>query len=278
MRALRLFASMRPVGHAAVCLLAAVCAAGCAGEGPVKKTEPEAEAPAPEKSATNRGKPAESDKPATSRGKPSESDKPTTSRGKPAEAVARVNGVELSRAELEARLARIVENRESRVQRKLKPEEVEEYRHRTLEMLITNELLYQEAVRHGYEATPEEIERQLRLEKMKFAEEAHFREALKHQGITMEVFMEDMKRMVMINKFLEAHVFKDKIDLAEEDARTLYDAMCEKFHAENLDREPPSYTSMRQQIFLRMEEDLRNRLKGEFLYELSQESTIDVYE
>ncbi|UCF80881.1 MAG: SurA N-terminal domain-containing protein [Acidobacteriota bacterium] len=260
----------RLIGLAAVFLLAAACA-GCAGEGPVKKTEPEAQAPAPEKLA-------EADKPATSRDEPAGSDKPATSRGEPAEAVARVNGVEISRDELEARLARIVENRELRAQRKLRPEEVEEYRHRTLDMLIANELLYQEAVRHGYEATPEEIEKQLQLEKMKFAEEVHFLKALKHQGITMDAFMGDMKRMVMISKFLEAHVFKDKINLREEDARAAYDATLEKFKAQNPDREPPSYSAMRPQIFLRMEEDLRDRLKSEFLYELSQRSTIDVYE
>jgi hypothetical protein len=252
------------IGHAATCLLAAACIAGCAGEEPVKKTEPEAEAPPPEK-------PAEADKPATSRGEPAGSDEP-------AEVVARVNGVEISRAELEARLARIVENREVRAQRKLKPDEVEEFRHRTLEMLIANELLYQEAVRHGYEATPEEIERQLQREKMKFAKEAHFRKALEHQGITMDVFMEDMKRMVVINKFLEELVFKDKINLMEEDARAVYDATLEKFKAQNPDREPPPYSTMRPQILLRMEEDLRDRLKGEFLHQLSQESTIDVYE
>jgi peptidyl-prolyl cis-trans isomerase SurA len=261
---LRLLASLRPLGHAAVFLLAAACIVGCAGEGPARKPEPEAEAPAPEK-------PAEADKPAANRGEPAGS-------GEPAEAAARVNGVEISRDELEARVARIVENREMRAQRKLKPEEIEEYHHQTLAMLIANELLYQEAVRHDYEATPEEIERQLQMEKMKFAEEAHFHEALKHQGITMEVFTEDMKRMVMINKFLEERVFKDMSDITEEDVRAAYDATLKKFKAENPDREPPSYSTVRPQISLRMEEDLRNRLKDEFLYQLAQKSTIDVYE
>jgi hypothetical protein len=186
--------------------------------------------------------------------------------------------VEISRAELEARVARIAENREVRAQRKLKPAEVEEIHHHMLEVLITNELMYQEAVRRGYEATPEEIESQLQRERMKFAEEAHFRKALEHQGITMESLREDMKRVVVIDKFLEEHVFKDKSDLTEEDARTFYDTMCKKLKAENPDREPPSYSAMRPQIFIRMEEDLRNRLKGEFVYQLSQESTIDVYE
>jgi len=232
----------RPIGHAAVFLLAAACA-GCAGEGPVKKPEPEAEAPAPEK---------------------------------PAEP--RVNGVEISRDELEARVARIAENREMRAQRKLKPEEIEEYHHQTLAMLIANELLYQEAVRHGYEATPEEIERQLQMEKMKFAEEEHFRKTLKHQGIAMEVFMEDMRRMVMINKLLEEHVFKDMSDITEDDVRAFYDALRKRHEAENPDREPPSYSTMRPQIFLQMEEDRRNNLKDEFLMELAQKSTIDVYE
>ena len=92
---------------------------------------------------------------------------------------------------------------------------------------------------------------------------------------------EDLKLFVSTEEgfrfLVEEHVFKDKSDFTEEDARTFYDTMCKKLKAESPDREPPPYSAMRPQIFLRMEEDLRNRLKGEFVSQLWQESTI-VYE
>jgi len=190
---------------------------------------------------------------------------------------ASVNGAEISRADLEERVSRVIGYRKASGKRDLTPDEVNKLREEMLYSLIQRELLWQESARNGVIAAPEEVEAELRREKMAFAEEEHFEQALKHQGITLEGLKSDLEKKIAIDKFLTEYVFKNKIKIEEKVIREFYDNLVKDFEVKYAGQKPPSYESQKPHIYAILRKQQEERLTEEFFETLEKNAKIETF-
>ncbi|MBN1835649.1 MAG: SurA N-terminal domain-containing protein, partial [Spirochaetales bacterium] len=97
-----------------------------------------------------------------------------------------------------------------------------------LEKLIDTELLYQEALRTGHEASKEAVEEQLSSLKGQFESEEAFETALGELGIEQTELRRDLERGLVIQEFVEEDI-RPTVTVTPEDARAYYDTHPEQF-------------------------------------------------
>lgn len=192
---------------------------------------------------------------------------------------ARVNGVEITRDEVERRAARIVWSLALRREEKSVPEdEAEDVRRNVLDTLVEMELLFQEATRLGFTALPEEIEGAMRMQKMRFAEEKHFHEALATQGRTESELRAEMARQIVVDKYLETAVYEGKQEVTEEEARAFYGMLVEKFEKRYPGRTPPRFEAQKRQIYETIRQEKRQMLRAEAAEFLMEEGKVEFFD
>ncbi len=134
---------------------------------------------------------------------------------------AKVNGVGIKNATLEAAITNFIENQKM-LGGDVKEEKKDELRKDILEELISAELLYQESRKAGLGDLTEDIETQFKGIKEGFPSEDEFNKILKDRGITANDLKEDIRKGVYITKFLNNNVYS-KITISEEDKRQEYE-------------------------------------------------------
>jgi peptidyl-prolyl cis-trans isomerase C len=137
------------------------------------------------------------------------------------ETAATVNGVEITRAEVDAQVDILTKDLES-----ADSETVSRLRREVLEQLITQQLLWQAAEARGY--TPDVATFNQRFEEVKvgFPSEQQFHEQIKASGFDETTFREDLKRRLAVEQLIAR-------DIAP--VGTVGDAEVDAFYAENLD-------------------------------------------
>jgi peptidyl-prolyl cis-trans isomerase C len=141
------------------------------------------------------------------------------SRERPA-VVARVNGVDIGSAELQATIdARLPL---SSYHRTVKPEKVAEMRREALDELIDEELRYQEAQRRRVRVTPQEVEEALNRARQAYkGGPAAFEQARKAAGATLPELRASILRGLMIKKLYDQEI-ASTCRVTESDAATYY--------------------------------------------------------
>jgi peptidyl-prolyl cis-trans isomerase C len=104
----------------------------------------------------------------------------------------------------------------------------DEYRKPALDLLIENELLYQEAAARGMEIGKEEVNAIVEETKKRYADKNSFERALKAAGITLDEFREILRKNELIKKMLKVTV-ADKSRYSDKDLEAYFDANKEKF-------------------------------------------------
>jgi peptidyl-prolyl cis-trans isomerase SurA len=140
------------------------------------------------------------------------------------DAMARVNGREIPRAEVE----KYYSNQTANSPQPLSEEQGAILRLSILKELIDNEILMQRAEKLGLLATDEEIERELSQIKAPYTEE-EFNNRLKERNISIDDFKRDLRRTVTVEKVLNREV-TSKISISDEDIRKYYDAHKAEFN------------------------------------------------
>ncbi|HHY40453.1 MAG TPA: hypothetical protein GX502_04310 [Syntrophaceticus sp.] len=126
--------------------------------------------------------------------------------------VVQVNGVKISRAELDRETALAEKFFESYYGVDFQGDEGEalkkQLRQQTLYQLIDYALLHQAAVSCGLRVSEEEIDHQLLLDQMQAGGAERFQQLLKEEGVTEEQYRETLKKLMMIDK-LQDYITKD---------------------------------------------------------------------
>ncbi len=131
------------------------------------------------------------------------------------EIVAKVNGVEIKKADLVRRA--------DSLKPQLPPEEVgPDFYQRVLDDMLSGELLSQSVATKGLAPTEGEIDIELTSQTEKFGGPHAFQSAIESQGITLEQVRSELKNEIGIQKLMERD-FIPNLTVSEEDKRGFYD-------------------------------------------------------
>jgi parvulin-like peptidyl-prolyl isomerase len=138
--------------------------------------------------------------------------------------VARVNGEEILRADLE----RAVRGVETQLNQRVPGDKRDGVVRGVLDRLINYRLLLQEARKRGIEVAPAEIDAKLDALARQFRTEEELRATLIRRGVTIEMLRDDARRDLRVAKLVSQEVGRD-VAVPVEDVRKFYDANQEKF-------------------------------------------------
>ncbi|MBJ6801093.1 peptidylprolyl isomerase [Geomonas propionica] len=135
------------------------------------------------------------------------------------DAVQLVNGVAITRAEVE-RATRVLLSQSGQPQQ-LPPQAMQQATQAALDQLTTAELLYQEAAKTEIKDLDQQVEKKLAESKALYPNPDAFEEALKGSGLTVAEMTRNARKSIVINSFIEQR-FAAKAEVSEADAQKFY--------------------------------------------------------
>jgi peptidyl-prolyl cis-trans isomerase C len=146
----------------------------------------------------------------------------------PTDVVARVNGVEVRRKELDDAEQALLSQLQQRG-RGVPPEKRIEFDRQVLDELISRELVLQEGKGRKLEDVDKLVQQELLTIKTKLGGEAEFAKALKEAGLTEEQYTRRLRENMIIRDTIDAVVEKGAKATPEE-VKAYYDKNLERFH------------------------------------------------
>ena len=145
-------------------------------------------------------------------------------KGTSPDVMARVNGREISRAEVQ----KYFDNQTSGAPQQPTGEQAASLRLSILRQLIDDEILMQRAEKLGLLATDEEVNRRLNEIKAPYTQE-DFDKRLKDKKITLDDFKRDLRRSLTVDKVLNREI-TSKINITDQDISSYYNAHKAEFN------------------------------------------------
>ncbi|MRR55785.1 MAG: peptidylprolyl isomerase [Deltaproteobacteria bacterium] len=158
--------------------------------------------------------------------KKSASKKTVTAAATPANVVAKVNGVPITREELDRATKFMLAQSQNKKQ--LTAEEKKKADAAVLEQLISAELLYQAGKKLKIADVDGRVAAQMKLGKSKFPSTAAYDKALKESGLTEKELEEFARKEIYINNLIEQEI-ASKVTVSDEDVKKFYDENPDKF-------------------------------------------------
>jgi peptidyl-prolyl cis-trans isomerase SurA len=141
-----------------------------------------------------------------------------------ADVVARVNGKEITSADLE----KLFESRLATASQRPTPEEGQALRFQLLTQMINDEILVQMAASNGLNATDAEVDTKFTDLKSQYTEEK-FQELLKQQKVNPEDIKSDMRKSLTLEKLITKEI-TSRINVSEAEITELYEKNKESFN------------------------------------------------
>lgn len=188
--------------------------------------------------------------------------------GNGANIVVTVNGIELTKAELNQEISKIIPMERS-FHSGVSPEKMKQIEKRALDILVDMELQYQDALSKGLKLSKEDFEKETGLLSAKFPTQEEYEKAVTSAGFSEKTMARFVERNTLSKKIVQKEV-DDKINVT--------DAQIAKYYQENsarykkpeeyrariiLVKVPPSSTASQRAEYRKKAEDLLQKiLKG----------------
>lgn len=207
---------------------------------------------------------------------------PATSSGVEQKPVAMVNGTPITEAELEKAIDTYIPS--GAYHGSVGIDKRGEYRERALNLLIENELLYQDAKAQELTVDKKDVERIVEETKKRYKGEKDFEKALKSAGLTLDEFRKTVKRNELIKKLVKEKI-EETTKYSDKELEDYYNANKGKFLRPEgfrvkhiLIKVPPTATEEeRKEIKNRATDILRKAKAGEDFSELASKYSEDAY-
>ena len=134
------------------------------------------------------------------------------------EVIARVNGEEIKRAELQDAIASL----EGQAGRPVPPEERDQVFRAVLDQLVTGHVLLQESRTRNVTVPDAEIDARIGELRQRFASEDEFKKALASRNLTLDRIREELRKQLVIEKMIEAEV-TPQVSVNDQDVKKFYD-------------------------------------------------------
>ncbi|MFZ6016005.1 MAG: SurA N-terminal domain-containing protein [Patescibacteria group bacterium] len=135
--------------------------------------------------------------------------------------VARVNGQEITKADLEKAETQIMAQQGINPQT-LNDDMRKQLTMQALESLVGNTLIRQAAANSGITVEPSEIDARLDMVKANFASTTDYQAALVNEGLTEEAFRQVLSADIVVQKYLDGTLNLQGVDATEEEISAIY--------------------------------------------------------
>jgi peptidyl-prolyl cis-trans isomerase C len=146
------------------------------------------------------------------------------------ELAAKVNGVGISQVRFDRTVDAYLRQRGLNVQAIRDPAEVSRIRTSVLDILIGQELLWQEATRKQVVVSEEQVQRELAQIRDSLQSEQAYAERIRQSGFTPEGFADDMRRRLTAREFIRTNI-APRVSVTDEDVGRYYEANRERMMA-----------------------------------------------
>jgi peptidyl-prolyl cis-trans isomerase C len=143
---------------------------------------------------------------------------------------ARVNGVAISRAELDTSFNGYIQQRGMNTGMITDPEQYKQVQLEVLEMLISRELLWQEAKKKNYVAKDEDVKEAIGSVKSKFPSEDDFKLRLSQSGYTEKEYTEFLRQQLSVRELVQKDIAKE-LAVSDDEVHGYYESNPEQFKA-----------------------------------------------
>lgn len=134
------------------------------------------------------------------------------------EVIARVNGEEIKRAELQEAISSL----EGQAGRPVPPEERDQVFRAVLNQLVTGHMLLQESQHRKVAVADADIDARIAELRQRFPTEDDFKKALASRGLTLEKIREELRKQMVIEKMIDAEV-TPQVTVSDQDVKKFYD-------------------------------------------------------
>ncbi len=143
---------------------------------------------------------------------------------------ARVNGVAISRAELDTSLNAFIQQRGMNTGMITDPNQYKQVQMEVLDGLISRELLWQEAKKKNFVAKEEDVEKAMGSVKSKFPSEEEFTLRLKQSGYTEADYTEFLRQQLSVRELVQKDIAQG-ISVSDDEVHGYYESNPEQFKA-----------------------------------------------
>ncbi|MFC7366741.1 MULTISPECIES: SurA N-terminal domain-containing protein [Bhargavaea] len=151
-------------------------------------------------------------------------------------------------------------------------EAAEQVKKQTLDGLVGQTLLLQEADKKGYQASESDINKKLDEVKGQFKTEEEFEAALKQSGMDMKSLEAQISEDIQLQQYMEKEVPVDEI--TDEEIQTTYDQYAEQGKAAN--QEVPKLEEMKPQIEQSLQQQKQQEQLVQQVEKLKENAKIDI--
>lgn len=148
----------------------------------------------------------------------------------------------------------------------------------TINSMVQEEVLMQEAEKNGFTVTEEEIQEQYDLIRGEYPTEEEFNTALEINAFTVESFKESLRKDMVISDYLESVM--PEITITEEEVGAFYDEQLAYIEAQYADAEEKPEMPALEEIYTQIEEQLlmekQQEQSSEVINELMENSEVEI--
>ncbi|AXI08294.1 peptidylprolyl isomerase [Oceanobacillus zhaokaii] len=151
-------------------------------------------------------------------------------------------------------------------------EAAKQVKNQTIDSLVGQTLLLQEADRKSYKVSEEDINKQLDEMKKQFKTEEEFEAALKKSGMDMKTLETQIAEGIKLNKYVEKEVPVDKI--TDEEIQQMYNQYAEQ--GKSTGQEVPKLEEVKPQIEQTLHQQKQQEKLAQQVEELKKNAKIDI--
>lgn len=146
----------------------------------------------------------------------------------------------------------------------------------TIDSLVGQTLLIQDATEKGYKASEDEINKQIEDAKKQYDSEKEFNNVLKQAGLNMDQLKEQLGESIQYNKYVEKEIKADEV--TDEEVKEYYDQYAKQAESAGSDQQQqlPKYEEVKDQIKGQLEQQKKQEKVGEQVEKLKKEAKVDV--
>jgi parvulin-like peptidyl-prolyl isomerase len=151
-------------------------------------------------------------------------------------------------------------------------ESAEQIKKQTLDSLVGQTLLLQEADKKGYKASDEEVKKQLEETKGQFKDDKEFETAMQQAGLNMDSLEDEIANNIKYTKYINSEIKPEEVTDAE--IKKFFDEYTSQGGAEG--QEPPKLEEVKPQIKQQLEQQKQQEKLVKHVEELKKNAKIDI--
>jgi FKBP-type peptidyl-prolyl cis-trans isomerase (trigger factor) len=147
----------------------------------------------------------------------------------------------------------------------------EQIKKQTIDSLVGQTLLMQQADEKGYKATDEEINKQLEEVKKQYKTDEEFEKAMKDAGFSMDELKTQIAENVKYTNYVEKEIKVDEV--TEDEMKKFYDQFASQ---QGKDQKAPKYEEVKPQIKTQLEQQKKQEKLVQHVEELKKNAKVDI--